>query len=71
MHVHTCSSGTVGGYSGEASNQTLPPAANQAALRANGTIVPSSYQTRALVAHWIHASHGYSGCHDTFNASEA
>ena len=56
--IHTCHSGTVGGYSGDASKKTAPPAANHSALRANGVSMPNSYQTRALVAHWIQASHG-------------
>jgi hypothetical protein len=56
---------------GDASCHTLPFAANHASLPANGTMWPSAYQTRALVAHWIHASHGYSGVHTMSSRSSA
>jgi hypothetical protein len=36
MHVHACSSGIVGGYSGDASKNTAPFARNHSSARAKG-----------------------------------
>ncbi len=56
---------------GPASKYAVPPAANHASARSNGTMRPSSYQTRALVAHCVHESHGKSGCVATSVKSRA
>src|SRR5262249_32208298 len=56
--LHTSCSGTVAGEPGAASKYAPVVPASQASPRANGTISPSSYHTRALVAHWTQASQG-------------
>ena len=67
--LQTCSRGTVDGLSGEASKYTAVAAESQTSARTNGTMRPSSYHTRAFVAHCTHASQGYRGLHATSAAS--
>src|SRR2546428_8233240 len=69
--LQTCSKGTVDGLSGEASKYAAVAPESQTSARTNGTIRPSSYHTRAFVAHCTHASQGYSGRHMISPAIEA
>src|SRR6266404_612751 len=69
--LQTCSRGTVDGLSGEASKYAAAAPESHTSACTNGTMCPSSYHTRAFVAHCVHASQGYSGRHMISAASEA